>query len=438
MTGRFVSFCSIVLLLAGAASAQAQGPQLWGDPGSHPYEVQGPAWYSPGEMQGPTSGWQPYTPPYQPGPANWSWDNVSGNPDNGWDYENTPLDEFLEDVARNSYFRLEYLHYAFKNPSDRLLGSAILSQDDPSVPFQVTNAGGLLAGEARVPTTGDLQYPDSSGIRGTIGVPLVGGTLEANIFYFDQVEDPSVIDRLGDQTTNNPLNPVNPLPQFIATSTLTNGQLGNNLLLYDDSFSTNITADLWGSEINYVFDAYLPEPMIQLRPIVGFRYLDLKESLNQVGVFDQQDQLVTPLVSRISSFSENSVYAPQIGLRGELVSRWLTLGIEPKLAAGVNVYETSVITQSLRSPGDPLVRTTASGEEFSLVGELNLYARIHIRQNFAVTVGYQATFMDQVTRAHSSILYNDNGPTADAAIVTSPSHERFDFGGLNVSGEIRF
>jgi hypothetical protein len=437
MTGRFVSFCSTVLLLAGAASAQAQGPQYWGDPGSYPYEVQGPAWYSPGEVQGPTNGWQPYTPPYQPGPANYSWDNVSGNPDKGWDYENTPLDEFLGDVARNSYFRLEYLNYAFKNPEDRLLGSAILSQADPSVPFQVTDTGGQLAGEARVATTGDLNYPDAQGIRGTVGVQLIGGALEASIFYFSQVEDGSFIDRLGDQSRNNPLNPLTP-PQFIATSTLTNGQLGNNLLLYDDSFSTSASAELWGSEANYVFDAYLPEPMFQLRPIVGFRYLNLNEDLNQIGVFDQQDQLLVPLVSRISSYTENSIYAPQIGLRGELVSRWLTLGIEPKLAAGVNVYETSVVTQSLRSAGDPLTKTTASGEKFMFVGELNAYARFHIRQNFSFTVGYQATFIDQVARPASSILYNDNGASADPAIVTRPSRERFDFGGINVSGEFRF
>jgi hypothetical protein len=437
MTGRFVSFCSTVFLLAGAVSAQAQGPQYWGDPGSHPYEVQGPTGGPPGETQGHSSGYQPWTPPYQPGPANWSWDNASGNPDNGWSYENTPLDEFLGDVARNSYFRLEYLHYAFKNPGDRILGSPLLSQADPSMPFQVTDTGGQLAGEARVATTGDLQYPDGSGIRGTLGIPLVSGTLEANIFYFDQVNDRSLIDRLGDQLRNQPLNPLEP-PQFIATSTLTNGQVGNNLLLYDDSFQTNISADLWGSEINYIFDAYLPQPMFQLRPLIGFRHLDLREELNQIGVFDQQDQLVTPLVSRISSYSENTIYAPQIGLRGEMVSRWLTLGIEPKLAAGINVYETSVITQALRSPGDPLTKTTATGEEFSLVGELNLYAKIHIRQNFAITVGYQATFMDQVARSHSSILYNDNGANADPAIVTNPSLERFDFGGINVSGELRF
>lgn len=437
MTGRFVSFCSTVLLLAGAASAQAQGPQLWGDPGSHPYEVQGPAWYSPGEMQGPTNGWQPYTPPYLPGPANYSWDNASGNPDNGWDYENSPLDEFFADVARNSYFRLEYLHYAFTNPDEDLLGAPILSQADPTIPFQVTNTGGQLAGVARVASTNDLQYPDSSGIRGTLGIPLIGGTLEGNVFYFDQAGDTNLIDELGDQTARNPINPFTP-PQFVATSTFSNGQIGNNLLLYDDSFTASMEAELWGSEINYVFDAYLPDPMFQFRPLIGFRYLSMDEQLLQVGVFDQQDLLVTPLVSTISSFTENRIYAPQIGVRGELVSRWLTLGIEPKLAAGINVYETTVVTQSLRSQGDPLTRTTADDEAFMLVGELNLYAKLHIRQNFALTVGYQATFIDQVARPASSIFYNDNGSNADPAIVTRPSRELFDFGGINVSGELRF
>ena len=435
MTGRFVCFYSTVLLLAGAVSAQAQGPQLWSDHGSSSYEAQAPAWYTPGATQAPTTGWQPRTPPYEAGPANRSWDNLSG--DRGWDYENTPLDEFFADVARNSYFRMEYMLHGFRNPGDELLGSTILSQNDPTVPFQVTDTGGQLAGEARVATTEDLNYPDAQGLRATLGIPLIGGALEANIFFFDTVEDSSFIgDRgvLGEPTSGNPLD----VPQFIATSTRTNGLTGNNLLLYDDSFATDLTADMWGSEVNFVFDAYLPEPMFQLRPMVGFRYINFRESLRQVGVFDQQDFLVIPLVSRINSDTENSIFAPQIGLRAEMVSRWLTLGIEPKLAAGVNVYETSVVTQALRSPGDPRIETTSTGEEFAVVGELNAYARIHIRQNFTVTVGYQATFIDNVTRSHSSIFYNDNGANADAAIVTKPSFELFDFGGLNVSGEIRF
>ena len=206
MTGRFVCFYTSVLLLVGAVSAQAQGPPTWTDQGPYsygnpsPYESQAPAWYSPEVAQGATTGWRPWTPPYQPGPANYSSDNLSG--DRGWNYEDSPLDEFFADVARNSYFRMEYLHYAFKNPGDRLLGSAVLSQVDPRTPFAVTDTGGQLAGVARVASTGDLQYPDASGIRGTLGIPLVGGALEANIFYFAQAEDGSFIDRLGDQTNN--------------------------------------------------------------------------------------------------------------------------------------------------------------------------------------------------------------------------------------------
>lgn len=438
MTGRFVSFCTTVLVLAGAAFAQAEGLPVWTDHGPYAYgnhypsEVQAPAWYSPAEANRPPTRWQPWTPPYQPGPANHSWDNISG--DKGWTYENSPLDEFFADMARNSYFRMEYLHYAYKNPGNLLLGSPVLSQIDPTEPFQVTDTGGQLAGEARVASTRDLQFPDAQGMRGTLGIPLISGTLEGNVFYFAQAEDSSFIDDLGEPTSGDPLD----VPQFVATSTRTDGQIGNNLLLYDDSYNATIAADLWGSELNYIFDAYLPEPMFQLRPMIGFRYLSFDEDLRQTGVFDQQDQLLVPLVSRINSSTENSIYAPQIGLRGEMVSRWVTLGIEPKLAAGVNVYETSVTTSALRSPGDPVTTTTARGEEFSVVGELNLYARFHIRQNFAFTVGYQATFVDNVTRSSSSIFYNDNGANAPPAIVTDPSFELFDYGGLNVSGELRF
>ncbi|MDA0281862.1 MAG: BBP7 family outer membrane beta-barrel protein [Planctomycetota bacterium] len=438
MTGRFVYYYSAVLLLAGAISAQAQGPQQWTGPTMPSYEVQIPAWYSQGGSQAPTNGWQPRTPPYQAGPANRSWDNLSG--DRGWMYENSPLDDFFAAVASDSYFRLEYLNYNFDGPGNTLLGAPVLSQIDPTTPFPVTDTGGNSIGEARVATTSPIRYSDGQAIRATLGIPLIGGTLEGNIFFFSQVSNGFIIDELGAPTTGNPLD----LPQFVATSTRTNGQIGNNLLLYDDSYSATMSAELWGSEGNFIFDAYLPDPMLQLHPIVGFRYLNLTEELGQIGVFDQQDNLVTPLTSRINSESRNQLYTPQIGLRVELKNRWLTLGFEPKLGVGANSYSDTVTTQSLSSDGDPFTSSTVSGSRFTAVGELNLYARLHIRQNIALSIGYSNTWLYNVTRAHSSIFYDDipgvdaNGQPFDPAIVAGPSFENFKFGGLTTSIEIRF
>lgn len=437
MNGRFVSILTGVLVLTGAIAAQGQAPIFMPGAGPAPYQEAVQLWYPPSTPQPSGDGWQPWTPPYQAGPANRSWDNLSG--DRGWNYENSPLDEFLADLTKNSFVRFEYLLWNFRDPGSSVLGAPVLGQVNPTVPFQVTNTGGVLAGEARVPTTTNIDLNETQGIRGTLGIPIAGGTIEASIFHMEEVVDGEFIDDLGDPGTGDPLD----LPQFVATSTFsgtpgTTPVLGNNLFIYDDSYRSELAAELWGSELNYVFEPYLPESWLQIRPIVGFRYADYDEDFRQVGVFDQQDNLATPLVSRINSRTENRVYVPQIGLRAELTSRWLTIGVEPKFGVGVNVFQDFVSTQSLRSPGDPFTPSTESGEKIAATGELSVYARVHFRQNFTVGVGYSITFIDNISRAHNSIFYNDNGQAEPPAIVVDPQFELMDYGGLNVYGEMRF
>lgn len=425
MTGRSVCLIAVILLSVGVSRSEAQSYGTYEQPIAWP----------PGSMH--QSNWPtPITPHYTPGPANWVQENITA--DRGGLYEDTPLDEFIKDVSRDAFFRLEWLSWGYKKPGGQPLGSQILSTTDPREPFDITVAGTNF-GDAHVETLQGIEADQVSGIRGTVGLPLAMGDVEASIFYFENFSDGTLVDGSdgigfeavsGDPTT----------VQFVATTTLTNGQLGNNAFLYDDSFATHYKTQLWGSDINYVFDATLSEPFIQIRPMFGFRYLAIDDHLDQRGVFDGQGQLTEAQIVRslISSDSENNVYIPQIGMRIEATSRWLTVGVQPKFGLGVNQYRGTVFTEALRSVGDPRTLTTESGERLSASGELAVYGKLHINKHVSLNVGYTFLFVDNVTRAHNSILYNDNGQNQDPAIVANPAFDLMYYQGLNVGGEIRY
>ena len=144
------------------------------------------------------------------------------------------------------------------------------------------------------------------------------------------------------------------------------------------------------------------------------------------------------LVSDINSNVDNRIYAPQFGMRFEWVDQWFTLGIEPKVAFGVNQYDATVRTDRLRSAGDPTVITSANGSRFAPVGDFSVYGKIHLRDNFSLFVSYQVMIASGISRPGDNIFYNDNGSTQPAAIVVDPSFRSMVWQGLTVGGEVKF
>lgn len=436
MKARFVCLAIAVLgLLVASRTATAQ--DAWQPGGDGVATVTGMSYGPPFGSDPYPNGYDavgklPLTPNYIDGPARWGYGDISG--DKGPFYENSPLDEFTKDLFTDAFIRIEYLNWTMKRPGDVLLGSPTASSQTPKRPFPVSS-GNQLLGEARVLSTENIVLDNLNGIRATLGIPLVSGSIEGSIFSLqDSQNSDGVTSGLGAAAPGN----VVALPQFVGNTTFTNGQLGSNIFLYDNSLQMAFYNRVWGSDINYVWEAYDPNPGLQLRPLVGFRYYGQDESFSQVGVFDQQGQLAIPLVSTISSTSQNQAYLGQIGLRAELVSRWLTLGIEPKVGLGVNNYDSSVTTTALRSAGDPTVLTRESGSRIAPFGEMAVYGRANISQNFSLIVGYSITVIDNITRPHSSIYYNDNGQSQPAGIVVRSSFDKMYYQGLNVGGEVRF
>src|SRR5690606_35710773 len=128
-----------------------------------------------------------------------------------------------------------------------------------------------------------------------------------------------------------------------------NGEVGDNIFAYDRSFTATYSTDWWGTDLNLVLNPHDPGTGVDFQPVIGFKFLNQWERLSQVGVFDGFGQL-DPLTSEINSTTRNRVYAPQLGLRTEVDTKFLTLGVEPKIAFGVNNYETSLVVDRLRAP----------------------------------------------------------------------------------------
>ena len=350
--------------------------------------------------------------------------------DRGWGYQDTAADRLLKDVVRDSWIRIEYLNWTFERPGDTLLGAPVQNIDNPRNPFDVF-AGGVLIGQARVPDTNDIRLTNVNGIRGTLGIPTTMGDFEANFFGFENAKHLSVADDLPSPSPPD-------LGNFVATSTLVNGAVGDNLFLYDSSFQTDWQTRIWGTEANFIINPDMEGEGLHIRPMGGFRYINIRENMNQVGVFDGFGT-IAPLTSTIESRTDNNIYGPQIGIRTELVHRWFTLAVEPKLMLGMNTYQDSVKTVSLRSFADPTVETTASDTDIAAGAELGLNARIRLSDNVNLTVGYNLLWFGNMQRPHEIIRYNDNGPLPNPPdVVTNPNRGDIVLQGLSVGGEILF
>ena len=362
--------------------------------------------------------------------------------DRGWNYEDTQLDRTLQNVVRNSWIRMEYLLWNTKAPGDHLMGAKVLGVADPRLPFAVS-VGGVQLGTATVPALDAIDLRDNNGGRMTLGIRLATGSLEASVYGFRGSVDYLIATEIGPADAGPTAGGGTPsLPKFISTSTLTNGQVGNNQLLYDKSYEAKYSSDLWGAEINFVRDSPSPGEGVKLQPVFGVRYFKVTEGLHQVGVFDGgfdgTVDLDPPLVSTIGSHVDNEIFAPQFGLRIELVHRWFSLAFEPRVAAGVNSYRAMVFTDQLTDFADPRVTSSQAGHKIALVGDFRLSGKLRITESVSLFVGYDLMIASGISRAHDNVYYNDNGEGTLPAIRVAPGFETMWWQGLAVGAEIRF
>ena len=357
-------------------------------------------------------------------------DGLYGSATYGPDGTLCPAPVFQEDTSRNPFnfsgwfVRTEYLNWNFRKPGNVLLGSNVLGVPDPRVPRPIfdnsTNPPTFL-GDASVPFLDNVRLNGLNGVRGTIGIPLVFGTFEGSIFGFHKGD--------GVVETN----------ALVGTSTLVNGQLGDNINLYNNGFVAGFSSMLWGFEDNIVFEGSSSN-YFSLKPVAGFRFLNLTEELDQRGQFLSDPTTGLPSVtSTIKSHTMNDLFMGQIGVRFGFDSQYVSFSFTPKFGMGSNTLKDEVTTTHFRSNGDPYVATQARQGHFAQVINIPFTGKIHLTPNLSFVGGYEFLWVNGVTRPHTSILYNDNGPLpTPPGVVVHPTYTQMVFNGMTLGMELRY
>ncbi|MBI3864814.1 MAG: BBP7 family outer membrane beta-barrel protein [Planctomycetia bacterium] len=356
------------------------------------------------------------------------------------------INRFGPQARINSWFlRAEYLHWNIDSPGNVMLGAPVQDVSDPTQPFEifaVNNTTPIAFGA--VPTTKDIRLNDTSGIQVTGGVELIdGGRIEISAFMLGRKQSGITLP-LGAQVDTallpggSGIAGAGPFVPLVAvTSTLTNGQIGDNLLLYNVSYKAVMTSQLWGGEINYLADQDATE-IWQFLPLGGFRYLNLTERFTQYGLFDDQFVTSPPINTQIESLAINNLWGGQIGFRGQFVSKYLEFGATPKVLFLGDSAVSSVYAARLRSSADPTVSSTDMTTKFTFGGDLNGFVNINLSPSFSIRGGYTILWINQVTRPHRDIVYDDHGPAAPAGIGQQFVFHDIFIHGFNFGCEFRF
>ncbi|QDT55272.1 hypothetical protein Pan44_33150 [Caulifigura coniformis] len=369
-------------------------------------------------------------------------------PDDGFFYDSdAQIDLVIRETIRGTYMRLEYLGWDIQEPGNNLLGVNIAGVANPRDPFLVQTASGSV-GVAESLSTDRVDFQEINGIRGTVGIPFEYGTLEGS--FWGLAEGSHTIEDRPFLRDNSAVS-----PRFIAIGLMTNGQVGDRVLLFDQSFSADYSASAWGSDVNFLYAAKNPRLGLGFQPLAGFRFLNYDESLSMRGVFDNSSGAYTdfgiiadPYESRIRSEVNNNVYALQVGFKADFKHQFFSLAFEPKLAFGANDYSTRVTTNDLRSfddptldPGpndidDPATNSTTGRTVFSPTIDLGFSAKVHLSEWFHVRAGYNFIWTGNLARADRAINYNDISIADPPAVTARQRTDSILIQGFSIGGEI--
>jgi len=341
----------------------------------------------------------------------------------------------FREAFAESYLRLDYLHWNISGGDGTLLGAPV-SSSTPGLPppdLSGRDRNNLLPANdpvtgsppltyAIVPRLGDA-FDTLNGLRGTIGIPTNLGTLESEVFYFEQASNTLSIDPYID--TQTPFSTSTIIP---ATTLFNNGSLSpNRMIVYNDGYSAAQKTTFWGAEANWIFNPTVPNTGLEISPILGFRYLGLDDSLTIAGRNIQSSSVT--LNHMISSLARNHIFGPQIGLRADtMLGPYLEIGVETKFLAGINSMDQSVRTSEIFNPttsSDPTQATELPfidedhRTRFAPVFDLALTGKLQLSPHFKLFASYEFLLGGGFSRAFKNINYDS------PASVTSPPTIRY-------------
>lgn len=310
-----------------------------------------------------------------------------------------PIEAFVRRAIRQSSFRLDYMLWSIQEPGLHLLGAPTALTSDPQSQFQVADrgTGNNLTLPGIVPSTDNMTLNDVNGIRGILSLPMGDDEFQINAWSLAQASD--VVDRL--QPTN----------VYTATTVFTNDQIGSNSTNYD-MYSATLTSELWGAGANYIWGQPMAMGPIAWKPLVGFRYLNFQEELNQFGraVVPDQGNIgeVPSHTVRIHSRTSNNVYGPTAGVQIEFNRPWFSFLLSPRVTLGLNDYSMTVRSQGIVSDTDPVTFQTEEHVDFAAIFQVGAYFQLHINENITAFVGYDVLITANVSRAADNVFYNED------------------------------
>ncbi len=400
------------------------------------------AGYASGPSASYNSGYQPYY-------------SESGLDDELLPGDRSPWAQFDEqlalnfkDIAADSWIRVEYLNASFQRPGHALLGAPLVNVPNPRQPFTVS-AGAVVDpfDRAAVADTSPLELRSQNGVRTSIGINSFRDfSIEASFVGVQDMRTDFTRVPNGNDPNNFP-----GAVRFYGTSLLNAGSLGTSVILYDKLFEVDYTAQYWSSEVNVLISDHTPKMGLHVRPLFGFRYNSYAEDLVQHGTFDNSSGvdpllgvLTNPHRNTIQSTTQNSMYMGQIGFQAELVDKWFTIGVSPKLAAGTNSVRTHLFTQDLRDSAiDTLANDgiTSETKSTTLVGanlDLNAFLKIRVNHWLSLTGSAYYWYMPNMVRAHNVIVYDDLGIANPPALRLQRKTSPIGIQGFTVGAEITF
>ena len=352
--------------------------------------------------------------------------------DRGWTYD-SPVDKSIKSMFRSTTLKLEYLHWSLEGPDNILLSAPILGVPDPTEPTPVFDRStGIARGDGVALNYIDRSM-DTNGMRAALAFPVENGSLDWNVWGIFKNE--STRPTASIYTTRSTDIPDDDL--VVVTNFDVNGDLASNTNVYDTSYTVNLDTEMFGTGVNYILDPYLPGEGFRMQPLFGFRFVSLREMMNQVGV-DSGGGIGTPRTTTIYSKVENRVFGPTIGARAEYKHSRFTIGAEPKFTFGFNRDTNQVRTDQLFEATDPTIVSVQKNNEFSPTFQVSVYAKLNVNEHIRCFVGYDYLFIGQISRAYDIIDYNEDRTATNPATGTKVREQHSKFSADGITAGIEF
>jgi len=440
---------AVLLSIASSEALAQHTPQYGPSAYSGPPQYAGPE-YCPPEQQGHPSLFRMPRNQYQAPVVDHYVEQAPGL----WD-ENRPIEHFLHEVASRSWMRLEFMQWTFQGPHAGTIGAPVSglqfvvpnnSIEGINSPILVNDNlnGGNTAGFTLFAQSNALDLIDTPGIRGTLGVAMNGGELELSFFGFQQqssitayndIDGPrqilaaEILATTGvvvDPAIGNTINPNYAIPL------LTDGNVtdvaGLNSLIFDKSLQARFSSQMWGSELTFLTDRYVPGEGFGFQWLGGLRYTNLDESYNIHGVYEG-DSAAVDRTTDIRSAVNSNYYGPEVGARASVNTRWFTLSATPRIMMGLNDH-TATVSSSITGTGATSFHN--SRVNFGTITQLNLAAEVHLNTKFSVYGGYDFMWLTQVSRPDENIYYNSI--SAGAAGFTPDIRQEVQYSNFTANG----